>query len=89
MLREPPSQLLGRIVDKDVKSLRADATLEQVARHLAHYNLVSVPVTDELGRLIGAVTVDDVLDHLLPEDWREDPADLRDVTMTGEIPRVL
>ncbi|GLY14779.1 CBS domain-containing protein [Kineosporia rhizophila] len=88
MLREPPSQLLGRIVDKDVKSLPADATLEQVARHLAHYNLVSVPVTDAQGRLIGAVTVDDVLDHLLPDHWREDPADLRDVGMTGEIPRV-
>lgn len=88
LLREPPHQPIGQIIDQNVKALPTHASLEQVARHLAHYNLVSAPVTDEQGLLVGAVTVDDVLDHLLPQHWREDPADLRDATMTGEIPRV-
>ncbi len=86
MLREPPHESVGTVMDRDVEPLLTSATLEQVARHLAAYNLVSVPIVDELGRLVGAVTVDDVLDHLLPDDWRDTDDDLSDVT--GEIPRV-
>jgi Mg/Co/Ni transporter MgtE len=86
MLREPPHESVGTVMDRDVEPLPTSATLEQVARHLAAYNLVSVPIVDELGRLVGAVTVDDVLDHLLPDHWRDTDDDLSDVT--GEIPRV-
>jgi flagellar motility protein MotE (MotC chaperone) len=86
MLREPPHESVGTVMDRDVEPLPTSATLAQVARHLAAYNLVSVPITDELGRLVGAVTVDDVLDHLLPDDWRDNDDGLGDVT--GEIPRV-
>jgi Mg/Co/Ni transporter MgtE len=73
LLREPPSSLVSGVVDNDIEPLRAEATLEEVTRLLAYYNLVASPVVDEEGRLLGVVTVDDVLDHLLPENWREQP----------------
>ncbi|MFV0259941.1 MAG: magnesium transporter MgtE N-terminal domain-containing protein [Acidimicrobiales bacterium] len=70
MLREPPNTALGDVLDQHVEALDPTASLETITRHLATYNLISVPVTDETGCLVGAVTVDDVLDHLLPDDWR-------------------
>jgi Mg/Co/Ni transporter MgtE len=73
LLREPPSTMLGAMLEGDVDSIKASATLEEVARHLATYNLVAAPVLDDNGRLLGAVTVDDLLDHLLPENWRDRP----------------
>lgn len=71
LLREPPSTLLGGIMDASLDPIRPEYTLNQVTSYLATYNLMAVPVVDEAGRLVGAVTADDVLDHLLPEDWRE------------------
>jgi Mg/Co/Ni transporter MgtE len=79
LLREPPSSSIGALVDRDVEPLPADVELNEVTRRMAIYNLVSAPVTGETGALIGAVTVDDVLDHLLPEDWREADDDLEEV----------
>ena len=86
MLREPPHVALGSLMDRDMKPLPTSAPLDRVTRTLATYNLVSVPVTDDAGRLVGVVTVDDVLDHSLPADWRDTDDDLADVT--GELPRV-
>jgi Mg/Co/Ni transporter MgtE len=83
MLREPPHEAVGTVIDKDVEPLSTSARLQEVARRLAHYNLVSVPVTDEDGHLVGAVTVDDVLDHLLPRDWREADDELGDGRRDG------
>lgn len=71
LLRDPPFTLVSSIVDTDLPPLRPDASLPAVTTHLAAYNMVAVPVVDESGSLLGAVTVDDVLDHLLPDDWRE------------------
>lgn len=76
LLREPPHGAIGSIIDKEMEPLSPSATLETLTRTLATYNLVSVPVVDDGGRLIGVVTVDDVLDHILPEDWREERHDL-------------
>ncbi len=76
LLREPPHGAVGSIIDKEMEPVPASASLETVTRTLATYNLVSLPVVDDDGRLIGAVTVDDVLDHILPEDWREERHEL-------------
>lgn len=71
LLREPPSALIGGVIDTDTRVLGPEAPLAMVTSLLATYNLVAVPVADDDGHLLGAVTVDDVLDHLLPPDWRE------------------
>jgi flagellar motility protein MotE (MotC chaperone)/sporulation protein YlmC with PRC-barrel domain len=71
LLRDPPFTLLGSIVDTDLQPLAPTTALPSVTSFLATYNMISAPVVDESGSLLGAVTVDDVLDHLLPEDWRE------------------
>jgi len=71
LLREQPSFAVGMIIDKSVEPVADDAPLGHVTRTLATYNLVSLPVVDDAGRLLGAVTVDDVLDHILPDDWRQ------------------
>ena len=70
LLREPPSTLVSALVDSDLEPLNDKAGLNEVSRYFATYNLVNAPVVDGDHRLIGAVTVDDVLDHVLPEDWR-------------------
>jgi Mg/Co/Ni transporter MgtE len=73
LLRERPSELVTAVLDTDLDGLRPDDSLTAVSKYLATYNLVAAPVLDDEGRLLGAVTVDDVLDHLLPEDWRDEP----------------
>jgi Mg/Co/Ni transporter MgtE len=70
LLREPPATLIGSVVDTDIEALTPETSLNEVTSYLAAYNLVAVPIVDEHDRLLGAVSVDDVLDHLLPEDWR-------------------
>lgn len=71
LLREPPATLVGAVVDKDTEPLTPTTPLSEVTSYLATYNLVAVPIVDAEDHLVGAVTVDDVLDHLLPERWRD------------------
>jgi Mg/Co/Ni transporter MgtE len=71
MLREPPSTLVAAALDQSMDPLHPEATIDEVAAHLATYNLVAAPVVDDDGHLLGAVTVDDLLDHMLPENWRD------------------
>lgn len=70
LLREPPSTLVSAILDGELEPIGPDAPLAQVTRYFATYDLVSLPVVDETDHLLGAVTVDDVIDHMLPDNWR-------------------
>ncbi|MEI6108899.1 MAG: CBS domain-containing protein [Actinomycetes bacterium] len=74
-LREPPSALVSGVLDTSLTPIGPGAPLGQVARYFATYNLVALPVVDENDHLLGAVTIDDVIDHMLPEDWRENEID--------------
>ncbi|HEX9065531.1 MAG TPA: CBS domain-containing protein [Streptosporangiaceae bacterium] len=69
LLRQPPSSLVGECVQESA-FVRPDLPETEVARRMAAYNLIGVAVCDEAGRLLGAVTVDDVLDRILPAGWR-------------------
>ncbi|TDV47138.1 Mg/Co/Ni transporter MgtE [Actinophytocola oryzae] len=79
LLREPPGELVASALDTELARLQPSASLGEVTRYFAAYDLVCGPVVDETDHLLGAVTVDDVLDHLLPSGWRdagsEEPAD--------------
>ncbi len=70
LLRENPSKPLGRCVDEDAEPVNVSATDREVAGQLAAYDVVSLGVVNDSGSLVGAVTVDDVLDRLLPSNWR-------------------
>ena len=80
LLREPPAALVSGILDTDLPSLSPEDSLAAVTRYFAAYNLVCGPVVDEENHLLGAVSVDDVLDHLLPDDWREREAELSELS---------
>jgi len=75
MLRYPPHERLGAIIDDSLDPLTTTASAAEVARMLASYDLVSLPVVDRARRLVGAISVDDVLDYLLPDDWRSHDGD--------------
>ncbi len=69
LLREPPNMELGRLLE-DAPIVSPDISDRAVAEELASYDLLAVAVCDEAGRLLGAVTVDDVIDRMLGTEWR-------------------
>ena len=75
LLREAPFELVAGLVDSELARLSSEATLAEITRYFAAYNLVAGPVVDTEDHLLGAVTVDDLLDHILPVGWRDDMTD--------------
>lgn len=70
LLREPPANPVAGCIS-DAGCVRPELGEREVAERLAAYNLIAVAVCDDAGRLVGAVTVDDVLDRVLPVGWRK------------------
>jgi CBS domain-containing protein len=69
LLREAPAVSVGQCVEES-GFVRPALPDQAVATRMAAYNLIGIAVCDDVGRLLGAVTVDDVLDRLLGADWR-------------------
>src|ERR671912_674108 len=67
LLLVSPETPLKRIMTPDIISVRVDTDQEEVARQVAAYNLLAIPVTDEENKLVGIITVDDVIDVIKDE----------------------
>jgi len=70
LLRAKPDRAVVDLADASLPSVAVEADLPEVARVMTDYNLIAIPVVDADGRLVGMIAVDDVLELLLPEEWR-------------------
>ncbi|TNU76022.1 magnesium transporter [Miniimonas arenae] len=87
MLREPPHDAVGTLLDSDVEWVLPTDPLGKVTRLMATYNMTALPVLDGERRLLGAVSADDVLDRLLPDDWRDADDEVTDASLTPGVTR--
>jgi CBS domain-containing protein len=72
LLRSAPQTRLAELVTPDPVTVMADADFHEVIRKMTDYNLTAVPVVDGDRRMIGVITVDDVLEETLPTGWRRE-----------------
>jgi CBS domain-containing protein len=79
LLREPPSMELSRCIEQ-VSSVRPNTPDREVFEEFASYDMLTLPVLDDAGRLLGAVSVDDVVDRMLGSGWRQRSRRRRDAT---------
>ena len=70
LIHASPDQALDALADASAPSVGAEAEIPEVARLMTDYNLIALPVVDSEGRPIGVVSVDDILELTLPEQWR-------------------
>jgi CBS domain-containing protein len=70
LLQSDPETPIREIYDDDPVRVGADTDVVDVAVLMSDYNLITIPVVDERRKMIGVITVDDVLEVTLPDDWR-------------------
>ena len=81
LVQSDPASALVEVCDTDPVRVGADADIMDVAVLMTDYNLITIPVVDDERHLLGLITVDDVLEVTLPDDWRRreaaEPPDAR------------
>jgi CBS domain-containing protein/sporulation protein YlmC with PRC-barrel domain len=70
LVQASPAALVADVADADPVRVLADTDVVDVAVLMSDYNLITIPVVDGRQRLLGLITVDDVLEATLPADWR-------------------
>jgi Mg/Co/Ni transporter MgtE len=70
LLRADGAQRISELVEHSNASVNVDDDFPEVARRMADFNLTVVAVLDDDNRVIGVITVDDVLEAMLPNSWR-------------------
>jgi CBS domain-containing protein len=70
LVRAEEQQNVGDVIESPLPTVAAEADLPEVARLMTDFNLIAMPVLDGDGRPVGIISVDDVLELLLPEEWR-------------------
>ena len=79
LIRADPGASLSSLLEEEAQTptVAAEEDLPEVARLMTDYNLIAMPVVDPDGRPVGVIAVDDVLEMLLPEEWRRRSAGAR------------
>ena len=70
LVRAQADQSVSDLLDSNTPVVVTEADLPEVARVMSDYNLIAIPVLELDGRLVGIIAVDDVLEQLIPEEWR-------------------
>ncbi|HSS22918.1 MAG TPA: CBS domain-containing protein [Mycobacterium sp.] len=87
LLQTDAAASIGALMDSDPIRVGAEADLTDIALLMADFNLYSIPVVDEQDRMLGVVTVDDILEATIPEDWRRRepaPRPVREITQPSD-----
>jgi CBS domain-containing protein len=87
LLQAEAAESIGALMDSDPIRVGSEADLTDIALLMADFNPYSIPVVDEQDRMLGVVTVDDVLEATIPEDWRRRepaPRPLREITQPSD-----
>jgi CBS domain-containing protein len=71
LLRTDPSHTVSSVAHPDPAHVTTSSDLPDIATAMADYNLTALPVVDDHGILVGQVTVDDLLEELVPENWKK------------------